>query len=431
MKILVIGGGGREHCIAWKISNSEGNIKLFSIPGNPGMEELGECFSIDLKDENFKNIVDFVEEKEINFTVVGPEAPLVDGIVDCFEASGHKIFGPNKKASKIEGSKVFTKELCKKYKIPTADSIKFNRLDYRDALKYIHNLKEDNYPIVIKADGLAAGKGVVVAESRQQAVSAVEDCFVKRVFGKSGDSIIIEEFIKGFEVSILCLCDGKNIVPMVLAQDYKKILDGDEGKNTGGMGSYSPVPMVDESIYKKIMYEIIYPTYDGLCREGILYKGILYGGIIISNSQPYLLEYNCRFGDPESQVILPRLLDDFLELLINCSEGNLAQTKLRWDDSKCVCVVTASRGYPESSSKGDEISGIEIFKKEKDIYIFHAGTKKDNGKLYTNGGRVLNIVSKGRTFKEARKKVYNAVSMINFEGMQYRKDIALRAEERW
>ncbi|MBM3708244.1 MAG: phosphoribosylamine--glycine ligase [Actinobacteria bacterium] len=430
MKVLVIGSGGRENCLAWKISKYSKKINLFAIPGNPGMEEIGECLNIGTGPENFKNIVDFVEEREIDFTVVGPEAPLVDGIVDYFEARGHRIFGPDKKASRIEGSKVFTKELCKKYDIPTAESVKFNRSDYESALRYLHSLKENNYPIVIKADGLAAGKGVIIAENRQQAEDAVEDCFIKSIFGNSGDSVIIEEYIKGFEVSILCLCDGKNIVPMVLAQDYKKIFDGDEGKNTGGMGSYCPVPMVSESLYKKIMDEIIYPTYEGFFKEGILYKGILYGGIIISDDQPFLLEYNCRFGDPETQAILPRLLDNFLELLIKCSEGNLSQAKLRWDGSKCVCVVAASKGYPQSSSRGDEIRGLENFKESKDVYIFHAGTKKGDGKVYTNGGRVLNIVSKSKTFKNARKKVYNAVNIINFDGMQYRKDIALRAEEK-
>jgi len=428
MKVLVIGGGGREHCLAWKILKGDSDISLFAVPGNPGIAELGECLNIGTGAENFGDIIDFVKEKEIDFTIVGPEAPLVDGIVDYFEARGHKIFGPDRKASRIEASKVFTKELCKKYSIPTADSIQFNRLDYGNAIKYICSLKEDSYPVVIKADGLAAGKGVIIAENRQQAADAVDDCLIKNVFGHSGDSLIIEKYIKGFEVSILCLCDGKNIIPMVLAQDYKKIFDDDKGKNTGGMGSYCPVPMIDESLYKKIMDEIIYPTYDGLFKEGILYKGILYGGIIISDEQPFLLEYNCRFGDPETQAILPRLSDDFLELLIKCSEGNLSQTKLNWDDSKCVCVVAASRGYPQFSSSGDEIKGIENFNELHDIYIFHAGTKKNNGKLYTSGGRVLNVVSKGKTFREAREKVYNAISIINFNGMQYRKDIALRAE---
>jgi phosphoribosylamine--glycine ligase len=430
MKVLVIGSGGREHCLAWKISKSSRQLKIFAIPGNPGMKELGECLNIGIGAENFKDIIDFVKEREIDFTVVGPEAPLVDGIVDYFNARGQKIFGPNRKASKLEGSKVFTKELCKKYNIPTAGSIKFNRSDYESALKYLGNLKDDKYPIVIKVDGLAAGKGVTIAVNRQQAANVIEECFIKNAFGNSGDSVIIEDFIKGFEVSILCLCDGKNVVPMVLAQDYKKIFDGDEGKNTGGMGSYCPVPFVDEKLYRRILDEIIYPTYDALHKEGILYRGILYGGIIISDDQPFLLEYNCRFGDPETQAILPRLLNDLSDLLIECMEGRLSRTKLNWDNSKCVCVVVASRGYPESSSVGDEIKGLDNFRENRDILVFHAGTKTNDGKIFTNGGRVLGLVSKSKTFKNARENVYNAINMVSFDGMQYRRDIALRAEEK-
>lgn len=429
MKVLIIGSGGREHCLAWKISKSDLVDKIYAIPGNPGIALIAECHEMPINRDNFNNIINFVEEKDIEFTIVGPEAPLVDGIVDLFNARGHKIFGPDKIASVLEGSKVYTKNLCEKYGIPTASSTTFKRSQTEEAIKFIKKINTSDFPVVIKADGLAAGKGVIIADSMKLAEIAVNDIFINNAFGNSGENIIIEDFIRGFEVSILNLCDGKNIIPMVLAQDYKKIYDNDEGKNTGGMGSYSPVPFVSTTLFDKILDRIIYPTYDALLKEKIQYKGILYGGIIVKEGSPYLLEYNCRFGDPETQVILPRLNDDLLEILIKCSDGNLGNSRLGWSKEKCVCVVIASRGYPENSSGGDKITGLEMFDNDKDVLVFHAGTKKANGNIVTNGGRVLGLVSSSSSFRQTRINIYDAVKKINFNGMQYRRDIAKGVEE--
>ncbi len=430
MKVLVIGSGGREHCISWKISKSNFVEKIYAIPGNPGIAELAECKNIDIKKENFSQIISFVEEKGIDFTIVGPEAPLVAGIVDVFNKKGHKIFGPDMKGAMLEGSKVFTKKLCQKYEIPTPESHSFKRSERQKANNFIEKLKDDKFPLVIKVDGLAAGKGVIIAENREQSLSTVEQCFTKNVFGSSGDSIVIEDFIKGFELSLLNLCDGQNIIPMVLAQDYKKIFDNDLGNNTGGMGSYSPVPFVSDSLYDKILNRIIYPTYNALLKEGITYKGILYGGIIVKEEEPYLLEYNCRFGDPETQAILPRLNNDLLELLVKCTDGKLSNEKLSWSNDRCVCVIMASKGYPQSSSSGDIIKGLDDLKNNRDVMVFHAGTRYKDSEIVTAGGRVMGAVSCASSFKEARNKIYSVIDKIKFDGMQYRKDIALRVEEK-
>jgi phosphoribosylamine---glycine ligase len=429
MDVLVIGSGAREHCICWKLKSGSSSGKIYAIPGNPGISQAGQCYDLGIGYDNFKEIADFALEKQVGCTIVGPEAPLAEGIVDYFNGKGLRIFGPDKRAAAIEGSKVFTKQLCEKYSIPTAASVTFERSQYQKALNYIENLDEDDFPIVLKADGLAAGKGVIITETKQSAMLDIQNCFIKNVFGSAGEKLIIEKFIRGFEVSVLCLCDGKNILPMALAQDYKKIFDDDKGKNTGGMGSYSPVPFVDAKLYKKILEQIIYPTYDGLLNECIAYKGILYGGIMVSGGEPYLLEYNCRFGDPETQAILPRLESDLLDVLVKCADGKLGSSNLKWDNLKSVCVVLASRGYPETSSKGDFIGGLDFLENIKGVEVFHAGTKSSGNGIYTNGGRVLSIVAKGKTFKDARKKAYTAISGIKFEGMQYRKDIALKVEE--
>lgn len=427
MKVLVLGSGGREHCITWKISKSKDIEKIFCLPGNAGISEIAECVNIPLTTDNFLNIQKFIEKNNIDLTVVGPEAPLVDGIVDFLSLSGHLVFGPNKKGALIEGSKVFTKKLAIKYDIPTANANFFKKEEYKLAKLFIEGLDENSFPYVIKADGLAAGKGVIICNNKKDLVTCMDDFFIKEKFGKSGDEIIIEEFLDGFEVSVLCLCDGKSLIPMDLAQDYKKIFDGDTGKNTGGMGSYSPVPFISEVLYKKILNKIIFPTYDALKKEGIVYKGILYGGIIVSNGEPYLLEYNCRFGDPETQVILPRLKNDLLELLLKSINGELDNNiALEWEESRAVCIVIASNGYPESYSKGDIINGLDCLSNRKNIFVFHAGTKKVNNNIVTDGGRVLNVVGLGNTFKEAREIAYGGIKMINFNGMQYRNDIALK-----
>ena len=422
----MIGSGGREHCMVWKISKSPLVEKIYAAPGNAGIAEIAECVDINISKNNFDSLIKLVEDKGIDLTVVGPEAPLVNGIVDYFDLKGYKIFGPNRQGAAMEGSKVFAKELLRKYGIPTPDGIIFKKENYEEARDYIE--KRSSFPVVIKADGLAAGKGVVIADDKNQAIEAIKDCFIRNRFGSSGDRIIIEDFLSGYEVSVLCLCDGKKIIPMAPAQDYKRIFNNDRGKNTGGMGSYSPVPMVENQTYKQILNEIIFPTGTAMVRENIKYKGILYAGILIIEGKPYLLEYNCRFGDPETQVVLPRLKDDLVPLLLECAEGNLKREKIDWDEDKCVCVIAASEGYPESSSSGNIIEGLDYFKDSDDIIIFHAGTKKENGSVVTNGGRVLGVVSKAGSFKEVREKVYSAMDKIKFRGIQYRKDIALKAE---
>ncbi|MEA2015945.1 MAG: phosphoribosylamine--glycine ligase [Actinomycetota bacterium] len=426
MNILVIGSGGREHCLAWKISKSPLVDKIYAAPGNAGIAGIAECIKIDIPRENFEEIANLVREKDIDLTVVGPEAPLVEGIVDYFNKEGLKVFGPDSKAAMIEGSKVFAKEFMQRNNIPVPGGIVLGKKDYDRAKDYIKERKK--YPVVIKADGLAAGKGVVIAMDKNQAMEALEDCFIKNKFGTAGNRVIIEDFLDGYELSVLSLCDGKNIIPMAPAQDYKRIFDNDRGKNTGGMGSYSPVPRVDDKTYGRILDEIVFPTYNAMIREGIIYKGVLYAGIMISNGDPYLLEYNCRFGDPETQVILPRLKDDIVPLLTGCAEGNLKNKEVRWDSNKCVCVVAASEGYPRSSSKGDVISGLENYNSDKDIIIFHAGTKVEDGSIVTNGGRVFGVVSRAASFSETREKIYSAIGKIKFRGIQYRKDIALKAE---
>jgi phosphoribosylamine---glycine ligase len=428
MNILVIGSGSREHCLVWKISQSEGVDKIFAIPGNAGIAQIAQCEDISLSKENFKDILYFIKENEIDFTVVGPEAPLVDGIIDFLSEHGCLAFGPDKESAQIEGSKVFTKRICSKYGIPTANAAFFNKSEYINAVAYINNLNSEKFPYVIKADGLAAGKGVIIAKNKTELLEGLKEFFVENIFGASGENIIIEDFISGFEVSLLCLCDGDTLIPLDMAQDYKKIFDGDQGKNTGGMGSYSPLPFIDEVLYKKIMDQIIIPTFNALKKEGIAYKGVLYGGIIVSNNEPFLLEYNCRFGDPETQAIIPRLKSDIIPILMSCALGTLKNMKLEWAEDKSVCVVIASKGYPQSSSKGDIIYGLDKLKNSPSIFVFHAGTKNKNSEIVTNGGRVLSIVSIGKSFKDARKMVYESIEKINFNGLQFRKDIALKVE---
>ncbi len=427
MHILIIGGGGREHCLAWKIAQSPLVDQVFVAPGNAGMGHVAEC--VDIGVEQFSDLADFAQKEHIDLTVVGPEAPLAGGIADYFMGRGLPIFGPQKDAARLEGSKVFTKRLAKKYGIPTAKGVEFSDQDYEQAKDYIGRLDEGSYPKVLKADGLAAGKGVIIAHTKQEALQCLDDFFIKKVFGDAAQRMIIEDFLDGYEVSLLCLYDGNTVLPMDLAQDYKKIYDGDQGPNTGGMGSYSPVPLVSRSIKEKILRDIVYPTCRGLQSEGIQYRGVLYAGIMVCGQNPHLLEYNVRFGDPETQAILPRLEEDIVPYLIACSKGTLDQKSMRWEPKKGVCVILASKGYPQSASKGDPIKGLEHFNGDPDLMVFHSGTKNTGEGLVTHGGRVLGVVGKAETFKEARKKVYASIDKIRFSGMQYRKDIAARAEE--
>jgi len=422
MKVLIIGSGGREHCIAWKISQSSLVDKLYCAPGNGGTSAISQ--NIDISASDIEGLLKFALEENIDLTVVGPEAPLVEGIVDRFESKGLKIFGPKKEAARLEDSKVFAKEIMKKYGIPTANFEVFD--DPKKAKAYI---KEKGTPLVVKADGLAAGKGVIVCEKQDEAFHAIDSIMVDKKFGKAGNRIIIEDCLKGEEVSFLIFTDSVTIMPLVSSQDYKRAFDEDKGFNTGGMGAYSPVPLIGENELSDIIKKVFIPVVEGLKKEGKIYKGILYGGIMMKDNVPYVLEFNVRFGDPETQVILPKLKSDLVDIMIKTIDNRLNEVKLEWDERFCVGVVLASGGYPESYEKGKEIRGLEKLENIEDVFIFHAGTKRETKnegrgtKLVTNGGRVLNVVGLGSSIKEAQDKVYSVINNIEFESMFYRKDI--------
>jgi phosphoribosylamine--glycine ligase len=420
MKILVIGGGGREHAIVWKLSQSKVVDKIYCIPGNAGISEVAECLEIESKD--ISALLDFVKYDWIDLTVVGPEDPLAKGIVDVFQKEGRRIIGPTQAGAQIESSKVFAKDFMKRHKIPTAEYKIFT--SYTHAEEYIR-LK--GTPIVIKADGLAAGKGVFVCQNYDEAVDALRIIMKEKVFGSAGDKVVIEECLKGQEVSYLVFTDGKSIVPMVTSKDHKRLLDNDEGPNTGGMGTFSPNPAVTPELEQEILETVIKPTIKGLKSEGIIYKGILYAGLMIVNGKPYVLEFNCRFGDPETQVILPRLETDIIDIFMAISEQRLSKVNVKWSDKASLCVILASEGYPGKYRKGLSIKGLEMVKGLKDVIVFHAGTKfNEEGAIVTSGGRVLGVTALGNDLQEARQKAYSAVGLINFEGMQYRKDIGLK-----
>ena len=421
MRILVVGSGGREHALVWKIAQSELVDKIFCAPGNGGISHLAEC--IDIKADDVFGLLEFARKEKIDLTVVGPEVALSLGIVDEFKKVGLKIFGPNKKAATLEASKVFSKELMAKYNVPTADFKVFD--DPEAAKKYIEKIGAS---CVVKADGLAAGKGVVVAKTINEAKDAVTSIMQDKIFGDAGNKIIIEECLVGQEASILVITDSRNVVALASAQDHKRIFDNDQGANTGGMGAYSPASIVTADILVEVMEKIIYRTIDGLAKEGIDYRGVLYAGIMLTKDGPKALEFNVRFGDPETEAILPRLKSDLVEVMLAASEGELVKVKnLYWDNRACVCVVCASGGYPGNYTKNKEISGLDAAEKLKDIVVFHAGTKKVGGKILTSGGRVLGVTGLGTTVKDAINKTYKAVNKINFEGMHYRRDIGSKA----
>lgn len=421
MRVLVIGSGGREHALIWKISQSKLVDKVFCAPGNGGIAQIAEC--IDIKAEDVNELLKFARKEKIDLTVVGPEKSLALGIVDEFNKAGLKIFGPNKQAANLEASKVFSKELMAKYKVPTAN---FKVFDSPDAAKeYIEKI---GAPCVVKADGLAAGKGVVVAKTIDEAKDAVTSMMEKKIFGEAGNKIIIEECLQGQEASILVITDSKELVALASAQDHKRVFDHDQGPNTGGMGVYSPASIVTPVILEEIMGKVIYRTMDGLVKEGIDYRGVLYAGIMLTKDGPKALEFNVRFGDPETESILPRLKSDLMEVMLATSEGNLSKIKsLQWDTRACVCVVCASGGYPGSYVKDKEISGLDQAAKLEDVVVFHAGTKKVGDKILTSGGRVLGVTGLGATIKEAISKTYQAVEKIKFEGMHFRRDIGEKA----
>ncbi len=423
MRVLVIGSGGREHALVWKIRQSNLVDKVFCAPGNGGISKIAEC--VEIKADDITGLIGFATKNRIDLTVVGPEMPLAEGIVNRFSVNGLRIFGPTKEAARIESSKVFMKELARKYGIPTAAFEVF--IDSASARKYIKDLKDK---FVVKADGLAAGKGVIVCSTKEEGVSAVEAIMEKKVFKDAGNKIIVEECLEGEEASIIVITDGKDVVPLASAQDHKRIFDGDKGSNTGGMGAYSPAPVVTQSLMDKVMAEIIKPTIHALSKEGVRYTGALYAGLMMTKKGPEILEFNCRFGDPETQAILPRLKSDFVELIEASIDDEIDMALPQWEERPCVSVVLSSGGYPGEYETGFEIEGLDAFEKAKDVYVFHAGTKAIDNKIVTSGGRVLNVTALGSDIKDAIDKCYNAVNLIDFEGMHFRRDIGHRALNR-
>jgi phosphoribosylamine---glycine ligase len=417
---MVVGSGGREHALVEALATSPLEPEMYAAPGNPGIARIAQV--ADIPADDLISLRDYAKENSIDLTVVGPESPLIGGIAEAFWEADLKVFGPSRAAARIEGSKVFAKELMRHAGVPTAGFEAFDR--EAAALAYLRTLRE--YPTVVKADGLAGGKGVTVARSREAAENAVRAAFEGK-FGAAGERIVIEECLEGREASVFVITDGQEMLPFLPAQDYKRIYDGGEGPNTGGMGAYSPLMWMDTGTYAAILEEIIRPTIHQLALIGAPYSGLLYAGVMVTDEGPKALEFNCRFGDPETQVILPRLGTDLLELMIAASEEDVAGREVVWSADKAVCVVLASEGYPESPTSGDEISGLDDI--PAGVYIYHAGTEEKGGRFYTAGGRVLNVVGTGPTVIEARARAYAAVEQIHFEGMQYRTDVALEAIE--
>jgi phosphoribosylamine--glycine ligase len=420
MKILVVGGGGREHTLVWKLSSSPLVDKVFAAPGNGGMEELAEC--VDIKVENLVGLADFAQKNSVDLTVVGPELPLTLGIVDEFEKRNLKILGPTKSAAEIEGSKIFAKEFMKKYHVPTASFKIFDKPDQASDF-----VKSSHMPLVIKTDGLAAGKGAVIVEDTKSALSTIKKMMVDKIFGEAGSRIVVEDFLEGEEVTVLAFTDGEATSPMLSSQDHKKIFDGDTGPNTGGMGAYAPTTLSDDKMMKRIHDEILEPTVAGLKREGRTFKGILYAGLMITELGPKVMEFNCRFGDPETQVILPLLKSDLAEIFSSILDGELSLQDVEWNENFAICVVLASAGYPGKYEKGREIFGLAKAKLMEDVLIFHAGTRRQIDRYFTTGGRVLGVTATDRSMEKAVHKAYSAAGKIEFEGVQYRKDIGHRA----
>ncbi|MDT8442099.1 MAG: phosphoribosylamine--glycine ligase [Desulfuromonadales bacterium] len=423
MKILVVGGGGREHVLVWKIGQSPLVKQIYCAPGNPGIAELAECVHIGV--EEIDALLDFARAEQIDLTVVGPEVPLTLGIVDRFQTAGLLIFGPNQAAARIEGSKGFSKDLMAKYGIPTAAYRSFTDRDA--AIAYV---REQGAPIVVKADGLAAGKGVIVAMSEEQALAAIDDIMRDKVFGEAGASVVIEEFMEGEEASFFAFTDGSNILPLASSQDHKRVDDNDEGPNTGGMGAYSPAPVVTAALHDEIVETIVKPTIAGMASEGCPYCGILYVGLMIKDGKPRVVEFNARFGDPEAQPLLMRMKSDIVPVLLACAQGNLDQDAIAWHDKAAVCVVMASGGYPASYAKGRPIRGLDAAARLDDVMVFHAGTALQEGQVVNSGGRVLGVTALGTTVAEAIERAYQAVERINWQDVHYRRDIGRRALDR-
>jgi phosphoribosylamine--glycine ligase len=420
MQVLVIGGGGREHALVWKIKQSPKVEKIFCAPGNTGTAELAE--NIPIAADDIKGLLEFALQKEIGLTVVGPEQPLVKGIVDRFEEKGLRIFGPNARAAELEGSKSFSKDIMKKYGLPTAEYKTFNSAD--SAAKYIEN---KNCPLVVKADGLAAGKGVLLCQTADEALAAVDSIMGKRSFGEAGDQIVVEEFLEGEEVSVLAFSDGQTVLLMDSAQDHKAAYDGDKGPNTGGMGAYSPAPIFTETMRQKVRDKIMLPMIQAMQQEGRPYKGILYAGLMLTKTGPQILEFNARFGDPETQPLLVRMDSDIIPIFEACIDGTLDKCPLQWKNESSVCVVMAAKGYPDSYEKGKSISGLKDANALPGVVVFHAGTKEQDGEVLTQGGRVLGVTAIGEDTATAISRAYEAVGKIEWDGIHYRKDIGHRA----
>lgn len=422
MKVLIVGSGGREHAIAWAVSKSPKVEKIYCAPGNAGIESLAEC--VDIKAMELLKLADFAENNKIDLTIIGMDDPLVAGIVDIFEERGLRVFGPRKNAAILEGSKAFSKDLMKKYNIPTAAYETFDTAE--KAMKY---LETSTYPIVLKADGLALGKGVLICQTKEEAIDGVKTLMLDKQFGSAGDRIVVEEFLEGREVSVLCFCDGTHILPMTSAQDHKRAKDGDKGLNTGGMGTFSPSPFYTDKVKEFCEKYVYQPSMDAMKKEGRDFVGIMFLGLILTKEGPKVLEYNARFGDPEAQVVLPRMKNDIIEVMEACMDGTLDKVTLDFEKNAAVCVVLASEGYPEKYEKGNLIKGLEEFEKKEDYYIFHAGTKKTEEGIATNGGRVLGVTAKGNDLKEARENAYEAVKWVEFSNKYYRLDIGKAIEE--
>ncbi len=418
--ILVVGGGGREHTIAATLKKSPNCGKLYMAPGNGGTAEIAE--NLNIKATDIDGVVAAAKANNIDLVFVAPDDPLMLGMVDRLEAEGIRAFGPRASAAIIEGSKVFSKELMKKYGIPTAAYEVFT--DSASAIAYIE--RQNSFPAVIKAEGLALGKGVIIAEDMKAAVDGVHEIMDDKVFGDAGNRVVIEEFLTGPEVSVLAFCDGKTVVPMVSAQDHKRALDGDKGLNTGGMGTFSPSRIYTDDIAKVCMETIFRPTVDAMAKEGRPFKGVLYFGLMITKNGPKVIEYNARFGDPETQVVLPRLKTDFLEIINAVIDEKLDTIEIEWENNACVCVVAASGGYPVKYAKGYEISGLDSFDGEDDTFVYHAGTELKDGKILTSGGRVLGVCAKGDNLDAAIKKSYAAIEKVSFKDMHYRRDIGVK-----
>ncbi len=422
MKFLIVGSGGREHAIAWSVAKSPKVDKIYCAPGNAGIAEFAEC--VNIKAMEFDKLVAFAKENAIDLTIIGMDDPLVGGVVDAFESEGLRVFGPRKNAAIIEGSKAFSKDLMKKYKIPTAAYENFTDPD--EAIKYLETAK---MPIVLKADGLALGKGVLICNTLEEAKEGVKTLMLDKQFGDAGNEIVIEEFMTGREVSVLAFCDGKTIKCMTSAQDHKRAKDGDQGLNTGGMGTFSPSPFYNDEVEAFCEKYVYQSTIDAMASEGRPFTGILFTGLMITEDGPKVLEYNARFGDPEAQVVLPRMKNDIIDVMEACIDGKLSDVELEFEDNAAVCVVLASDGYPEKYDKGFEIKGLDTFKDKDGYYVFHAGTKFDGDKIVTNGGRVLGVVAKGENLKAARANAYKATEWIDFANKYKRNDIGKAIDE--